>query len=199
MTVRIALALVCLAAAMSRARAADYAEANTGDLSNDRLVPTPISLDATDNHISGSISNSDLDYFAITIAAGSSLAAVHLESYSSSNSRAFIGMQSGPAFSVAPVDAVAELLLGYTHFGFDNVIGHDLLAAMGANLGVIGFTAPLPAGTYTMWINQTEAAPTQYGFDFVVVPEPAVAGASGASILVATSFRRSRRPMRRFE
>ena len=48
---------------------------------------------------------------------------------------------------------------------------------MGSSPGAVGYTGSLPAGTYTVWVQETGTGVAAYGFDFSVsqVPEPASA------------------------
>jgi hypothetical protein len=164
------------------AHAAPYSETVSGDLSNNRLAPTLVPLTLGGNPIDGAIINTDLDYLTIQVPAAAELSAIIFETYESSNARAFLGMQAGSTFTVDPPSTTPGVLLGYTHFGIDQLIGSDLLDDLAAGVGAIGFTSPLPAGDYTFWINQTEPSLTGYRFNFTVVPEP-----GSMSILTATS------------
>jgi hypothetical protein len=39
--------------------------------------------------------------------------------------------------------------------------------------GASGFTAPLPSGTYSFWVQEASAGTVNYGFDFTIAtPEP---------------------------
>lgn len=189
---RIALGLLACGALPASIRAAAYAESSQGDLSDDRLAPTPIALGLAGNPISGTVTRGDLDYFTVNVPAGGALSAVTLDAYRSSNARAFIGLQAGTTFTLDPADPDPALLLGYAHYGFDTPVGQDLLDDIARTPGTIGFAAPLPPGDYVLWLNQTEPAPTAYGFNFVVVPEPTAPAALAATGLLAR--RRPRRP-----
>ena len=104
--------------------------------------------------------------------AGYTLSAIILEQYLSSDPVAFLGIQPGPTFPNDPETTAPGDLLGWLHFGADQV-GLDLLPLMGANGQ--GFTPPLPAGTYSFWAQQT-GEPTIDILDFVVtVPSPGTA------------------------
>src|SRR5262249_14502964 len=130
-------------------------ESVNGDLSNDYQNPTPLTLATGVNSIIGSVSNEtspqDLDYFRIDVPAGRTLTAFLLQRYVSFDDTAFIGMQSGPAFTFPAGEAVDHFdeILGYTHFGpgqGDVPPGVDLLSRMGQN-GPIGFVPPLAGPT----------------------------------------------------
>jgi hypothetical protein len=164
----LALALLFPGAA---AVAGSYSESVSGDLSGVRLEPTSFSLDTGLNSISGSTTQGDLDY--VTIFAPASITSFVLADYFSTNDISFIAIQAGSTFTEPNQGANPENLLGWTHFGPGSVgaVGVDLLPIMGGAIPAIGFTGPLPAGFYTLWIQQTSAAPTDYTFN-ITVPEP---------------------------
>lgn len=181
------LAVFCAAPAASATVL--WNEMTNGDFSGDRLAPTPLTLSLGDNELFGIVGgnpgmgDADLDYFRITIPAGLQLSSLFLDFYESPDFVAFLGVQAGPIFTVDPVDASDELLLGWTHFG-PSQVGHDLLPLMGVH--GTGFTPPLPAGTYTFWAQQLDDY-TDWTGRFVVTeipaPAPAVAMILGLSAI----------------
>ncbi len=191
--VRIALLLLgtALAIAPGLAAAASYDEAVNGDISGNRLAPTSLSLDPGSNPISGSVIAGDLDYLTVHVPAGYALAQLVLTSFVSTDDIAFMAIQSGAQFTETTSPNVANLL-GWSHFMLP--VGVNYLALMGAGLGAIGFTGPLPAGDYTLWIQQTGAQSVGYGFNAVVTaaPEPAALAlvALGIAALGASRLRR---------
>ncbi len=146
-----------------------YDEAADGDLSDDREMPTPITLTPGSNLVSATSVAGDLEYFTTTIPFGYQLAAVYLTAYTSTDDTAFIAVQDGNSFTEAPTGTNVANLLGYTHFGpsLDHV-STDILDDMAAGNGAIGFTPPLVARQYTFWSQQTGPAETSYTFNFVV-------------------------------
>jgi len=74
----------------------------------------------------------------------------------------------------------------------------DLLPQIGSGTGAQGFIPPLPADSYTLWLQQL-GQPTTYQLEFQVtpVPEPKSASVCAAALLVAAWVIRRRR--RRFE
>ena len=160
------LTLVLILASASAA--ATYDEAMQGDLSNDRLAPTPFPLDAPSNLVAGSVTFGERDYFKVTVPVGAALNKIILTRYESSNARAFIGFQVGSQVTLDPSGSTSDGLLGYMHFGFDQVIPSNLLVDLARSIPP-GFSLPLPAGNYSFWVNQTEPAPTFYEFNFTTV------------------------------
>jgi len=88
----------------------------------------------------------DRGYFSITIPQGYALSQLILEQYFSADPVAFIGIQPGPIFPNDPATVNPSDLLGWMHFGVDDV-GADLLPLMGANGQ--GFVPPLSGGGRT--------------------------------------------------
>ena len=170
--------LATLALALGLAPAAGavvvHDEALDGDLSNDRLAPTVLSVGVGTNSVIATSQRGDREFYSITLAAGTSLAAINLASYSGTDI-AFVAIQNGTTFTEDPASPNVANILGYTHFGpGPGGATGDILASMGAGSGAIGFTPPLPSGSYTFWSQQTGPAVT-YRLDLVVVPEPASA------------------------
>jgi hypothetical protein len=151
-------------------------ESVNGDISGNRLAPTSVALSVGSNDVIGSVvgNPSDIDYLTMTVPAGDNLSQIILESFTSTDQKGFIGIQNGTTFTEPPTGTNVANLLGYTHFGPGaGNVGLDILPSMGTGAGSHGFTAPLPAGSYTFWIQQLGAL-TNYDFNFAVtrVPEP---------------------------
>jgi hypothetical protein len=176
-----------------------YDESISGDLSNSQSAPTALNLSVGTNSIDGTVGGTDQqDWVALSVPAGKQLTSIFLASYSSADAQGFMGMQAGSAFVGSTT--TAGNYLGYVHYGTGatnngpatNLIGSDLMSLM-ANpsvaAGAKGFSPPLGAGTYTFLIQQLGATTTNYGFDFVVVPEPGI-----ISVLTMSSWLLIRRP-----
>jgi hypothetical protein len=176
------LALLGLSYA-SVANADDYNEGIDGDLSNNRLAPTVISLDPGSNKITATSVSGDPEYYTVNVAPGFQLSAVTLVSYVSLDSVAFVGLQSGTTFTEPATGTDVTQLLGWLHFG-PGLVGTDILDDIGTGPGAIGFTGPLPDDDYTFWSQQTGANATTYTFDLVVSAAPAVPALSGGFTLV---------------
>ncbi len=176
----IGLLLVC--ASPSRIIAANFDEAVSGDISNDRLAPTVVALAAGSNFVQGHFGQSpvpnvrDLDYFTVTVPAGHRLDAIVLTSLVAGGANAFLGVQVGPVMTMASTSVDPSPLLGWTHT-YTNQIGTNLLPAM-------AITGPLAAGSYTFWSQETDtSAVWTYGYNFQV---SALAVAPPASVPVPT-------------
>ena len=161
-------------------------EAVNGDFSNDGLATTPVPVQLAANRIVGMTGDGgqgiDRDYFRFTVPVGAELKAIKLlDNTQVSGGASFIAIQAGPQITVTPTGNGVENLLGFAHYGNDQ-IGTDILPAM-----AVKFTGALPAGTYSVWVQDT-GGPASYGFEFVIaaVPEPAPALllAAGVAVLV---------------
>lgn len=191
------LAATVLAVSPARSDLIWYEQVN-GDFSNDRLNPTPLTLSAEDeggsNDIFGRIEgidpmgNLDRDYFSVTIPAGTALTAIILDTYISTDAAAFMGIHPGPIFPFDPDTVRPEDPLGWTLFGTDS-IDADLLLFMSFNGQ--RFTPPLPAGTYTLWVQQIGEL-TEYSVNFVVQPIPASPGLACLALGAACALQRRR-------
>ena len=153
-----------------------YDENSGGDLSGIAVSPTSGgSLIVGDNTLSGSTLSGDVDYLTFTVPTGAALTSMTLTSFASTDDVAFLGITSGTIGGTA--GGGAGSLLGYSHFGTGGLagtalVGTDILDEIGAGPGSQGFTPPLAAGTYTLWIQQTQGDPVSYAFNLTAVPEP---------------------------
>lgn len=168
-------------------------EAVDGDLSNQGLQPTAVTFASGSNVVLGTTGRDgngvvDRDYFTFTLAPGWQLDALVLlpgSTFLGGADASFIAIQAGPQMTVDPVGNSASGLLGWWLYN-GNDIGEDILQLMGSSPGAIGFFGALPAGSYTVWVQETDVGVANYGFDFQVsqIPEPAsalllLAGAAG--------------------
>jgi hypothetical protein len=149
-------------------QAANYSESTEGDLSNVHTNPTPFALSVGTNVLTATTGlDGDLEYVRADVSVGTRLASLVLQSYSSVRPAAFIGMRIGASIPVDACCATASDLSGYTLFGTGvGNVGQDILPEMGTAFGAMGFTPPLPAGSYTFWIEQTSGDATSYQFKF---------------------------------
>lgn len=168
----LAAALLPALAALPAHALTVWDETVSGDLSSVALDPTPLAVSVGENKVAGTVGNAgsgvDRDYFSFVVPTGSVLSALTLLDASVSGSSSFIAIQAGPQVTVSPTGAGAEALLGYAHYGND-LVGQNLLDSI--LLG--GATAPLSAGTYSIWVQET-GGPASYVLDLHItaVPEP---------------------------
>lgn len=202
------LAALAIAGLTSGAQAATaWNEAVSDDLAYAGTAPTAVSFGPGANEVSGTTGRDaagtvDRDHFTFTIAPGWQLETLTVlagSTFLGGASASFIGMQSGPVMMVDPVSNSAAGLLGWWLYN-ENDIGNDILQQMGASPGALGYAGALPAGTYTVWVQETASGLARYGFDFAVtqVPEPAslllmLAGVAAVSAVSAASRRAQRR------
>jgi len=160
-----------------------FDEARDGDASDDRFSPTMVSLAGGVNTIRGSFGQSptidvhDLDYITFTVPEGFQLESFMLQTASVGGAFSFVGLQAGPIIAI-PADwtSIETPLLGWAHFGTADV-GQDLLEYMRVSPGSVGFSGPLSAGTYALWIMELDTSePHTYSFGLGVsaIPAPSV-------------------------
>lgn len=185
----VAVLSVTLGAFLSTpAWATDWNESVNGDLSGDRLNPTPITLTQGSNIITATSGGGDLEYYRLFVPGGKRLSAIIAVS-NTSPSLSFIGVQRGTQFTEDPGAPNVANILGYTHFGVGNgTIGTDILDNMGTGAGAIGFVPPLLPANYTFWSQETGGSVT-YTLDFQVTAIPnAVPIPRGAMGLLAAGL-----------
>lgn len=135
----------------------DYNENLSGDLANTNGSPTVLAFVGGQNTITATQSTSDVDYFTFTVPVGNELSQLVVEDYISNDDAGFIGIVNGSTFPTDATNTNASDLLGGLVYGVANR-GNNILADMGALTGAQGFTGALPAGSYSVWLNQTGAA-----------------------------------------
>jgi hypothetical protein len=162
------------------ATATGYNE-TSGDLSNLNTSPTAVTFGVGSNIISGTTGSTagviDRDYFTFTIAPDQQLTAIMVLDGTTSiagrdpqNPLAFIGLEAGGSLTDPAAPVVGDLL-GYTHYG-PSLVGTDILDNIGAGAGAQGFSGPLGAGTYSVWIQEANAGTADYVFNFLVASVP---------------------------
>ncbi|MBX3407802.1 MAG: hypothetical protein KF869_13670 [Phycisphaeraceae bacterium] len=185
-----AIALACFAGAPALGQVI-HDEGVDGDLSGDRFNPTAYVLGLGSNRIIATSGPGDREFVALTVPAGMLMSALIQVDYIGEDGVAFAAVDDGPQFLVDPDAFTTAGMLGWTHFGpviFPN--GSDILPAMGMGFGADGFVPPLPAGTYTFWLQQTGEEVT-YELDFFVIPAPGAAGLLGFGAVWAVRRRRT--------
>jgi hypothetical protein len=190
----ILLSLLGLLALIPTAKAAplDYNEALSGDLSNFGSAPTPLIFDLGVNRVTGTMGgppDNDPDIYSFVIMPGLQLTSIFL-SPMEPRENSFFALASGSTISMT--DSQTHLAAHLTRS-----IGElmpDLAA--GGEFGGLGFTAPLGAGTYTSWFQETTNVRVNYTMAYTVtaIPEPAATACLlglGGLTLALTRRRRS--------
>ena len=159
-----------------------YNEAVSGDLSNIFSSPTLLTVSLGLNDVFGSTGKSattgiiDRDYFTFTVSPGEALSGITVLSGTQTLGPlgdSFIGVESGTQLVNPQTATDATGLLGWTHYGTDD-IGVNILPLMGiSSMNSTGFTGPLPAGTYSFWVQEASVGTVNYGLEFTITPEPA--------------------------
>jgi hypothetical protein len=158
---------------------------SVGDFSDLGAAPTAIgALQLGDNVIVATQQGDnepggrDRDYFTFTVADGQVLSQLVLQGFETDEQglpQGFIGIQAGPVVTVNPTTFEnANQLLGglvYNSGSLNNDILDDLAEGETQGVTFLGFEAPLPAGTYTVWLNQGGAASTAT-LNFIVTEAP---------------------------
>ncbi len=179
-----ALLAVAASAPAPAATAWDERPGAQGDLSDDRLSPTPVLMALGHNIVTGTTGDAghgvDRDYFRFSVPTGTVLSSLMvMPTTSVSGSSSFIALQAGPQITVTPTGG-GNLgdLYGLMHYENQHV-GTDILPLL------VGSAAkwPVPSGTYSVWVQET-GGEVAYSLDFVItaVPEPASALSLGLGL-----------------
>jgi hypothetical protein len=179
-----------------------YNESVSGDLSNNGLAPTLLTVSQGSNDVYGTTGKSaagviDRDYFTFIVPEGMELAAITVLPGTTTlgpDGESFIGIESGPQVTISTAATTAAGLLGWDHYSTGD-INVNILPLMGMGAGATGFTGPLPAGQYSFWVQEASVGSVNYGFDFTVSPEPAswTMMLTGLAALVGKTARRAAR------
>ena len=195
---RILSTILSLGICISSARAVVlWDEAFQGDLSNNNLAPTALTLGLGVNSILGTMGRDlpsvpvDRDMFTFTIAPGRALASINVVTFTPTN-QSFYAIAPGITINdTDPATHLANTLVQHTG---------DILPQMvlGSYSGGTGITDPLGPGTYTAWFQELSSVVT-YRMDYtivdtVAVPEPAAActGIALAFVALGRAFGRRR-------
>ncbi|MBL9135982.1 MAG: hypothetical protein JNK85_08950 [Verrucomicrobiales bacterium] len=199
----LALAVLGACGSASVHAAISYDEGLSGDLSGSGLAPTSISLSLGSNQVLGDTGRNvngavDRDYLTFVVPTGTALKSLWvLPGTTSGGARglAFLALEEGPQVTLPTSPASAAGLLGWEHYGPDD-IGEDILDNMGVSgAGATGFVPPLPEGTYSVWIQELSTGTFPYAFDFELkaVPEAKNGVLLGGMLAGLIAFRRWKR------
>lgn len=195
----LSFALMTCAAANAVASTTTYDELVSGDLSGIAESPTPWTLAAGANLLAGSAGTNaiagtvDYDLVALEVPAGHQLDSITIVSYTNPDiyAMSFFGLQAGsPWLDKFGWDMGGFWLMGWTHVQMQ-MAGLDLLPMIQDHASEPGFSIPLPAGVYTMLIEDIDTV-NSYSLQFNVsaVPEPASAALVGMAALGMIAARR---------
>ena len=161
-------------------------ESVNGSLSTDYLNPTGLGVLASgSNHIIGSTSYGQSNFFTFTIGEGIELETLVVESWDSLDDVGFIAVGNGTVLPTDPSNPDVTALLGYEHYGQPHV-GLDILQLMGAGPGSQGFLGSLGDGEYVFWVQQN-GVQADWDLSFNVIPEPGTGAFVVASLAVVLS------------
>jgi len=192
-TSRLFLGLLAAAAATAPGtiHALNYNEGVSGDLSDNRLAPTMLTLSLGSNIISGTMGGDpgdgiplDRDFFYFTIHPGQLLTSINVLQYTPPG-QSFYAIAAGTSIDIeSPSDHLANFLIT----GNGNILD-DM--ALGSYSGGLGITDPLGPGTYTVWFQEL-ASVVAYQMDYTIapIPEPGTALVGAALGIVALARRR---------
>ena len=169
------LAAVLLALPLP-ARSATYDEMINGNLSSNHSAPTPFAVTPGVNTIRGGIASS-WDFVTFTIPAGYFMTSLRLDSFANGGGSgiSFFAIAPGTSSPIVPVGNDAVGLLGWILFNA-NTTGRDLLLDIGlTGSGAPGFRPPLPAGSYTFWVQDySETISYQFSFNLELRSVPVI-------------------------
>jgi len=176
-----------------------YDESIWGDLSNSGLAPTPVTLQNGWNNILGTTGRGangvDRDYFTFTVPTGYVVSSFdELAGTQVGGAVSFIGLEWGPQLTLPTNASSAAGLLGWAHYSATST-DVDLLPLLQIpSLGSSGFDGPLGAGEYSVWIQDFNPGPINYGFSVQLsgVPEPSTYGIFAASLLAVAVVTRKK-------
>lgn len=163
---------------------ATYTETVNGDLTGNKDAPTAFLLTAGANAVTATTVAGDEDYLRVIVPAGHQLPSLFLTAYDGADTKSFIAFQFGTTFTETVANPDPTKMHGYVHFGTQSNAGGklntDLFPALAqgiAGFGApIGFTTPLPEGSYTFWLHETSSTARTYTLTFnvaaVTVPVP---------------------------
>jgi len=159
------------------------------------------------------------DYITFTVPAGKVLNGLKLKSYDSTDDRAFVAIQAGTQFTAVPVPPTLPGALAFNHLGWrglcaqsygslrpstasanNNCIQADnVTPVVGANTNLLKANSlggsplavgSLPAGDYTIWLQQVSGLSEYTFIGTTAVPGPLPAAGALAGLAFSRSLRR---------
>ena len=148
----------------------------------------------------------DAQYVTFTVPDGYAFSGLVLTDYSSTDQRGFVALQAGSQWTSVPASGALPGALAYAHFGTGNagtrpvcalsyagstVVptgASDCVSNAAANSNLLTrnigntFLQSLPAGPYTLWIQQTNVAPVNFTFQAQFTPAPGPLPVLGAAV-----------------
>ncbi len=173
-----------------------YDEVDDGDLSDNYLSPTELTLLEGSNEIAGTLLGgaADVDLITLRVESGFVLSSIRVLERTSfmDDGGTFLGIQNGPRLSDDPNrQNLFRGAIGFRVFSASDAASESDILPFISAFAPLNTTEPLPAGDYAIWLNETEAFST-YRLDFVTeaVPEPSVLSLFGITYFF---FQRRRR------
>ncbi|HEY7163270.1 MAG TPA: PEP-CTERM sorting domain-containing protein [Candidatus Binatia bacterium] len=153
-----------------------YSESINGDLSNDGLNPTVITLTAGSNNIIGTTGGDTApntrDYFTVFVPSNLRLVSLIERAGTQAGNVGFLGVESGTQLTLPTNTTTAAGLLGWIHYPpaatDTNILPTMAIAANGSS----GFGPALGPGNYTFWLQDSSPGTFSYDFNIVLAPEP---------------------------
>ena len=175
------LCILTLALAQPLCAIVTYSEPTDGELSNDNLDPTDLgAFNIGTSTVSGTVVDAraavdpNVDVFTFQIAAGNFLSPITLTNFVSGDNVGFLGFNNGATFpfDTAGLDNSPDQSLfdGGLLFGED--INVNLIPDLADGSIGAGFSDPLGAGDYTIFLQQLGETSIDYTLSFDVIPEP---------------------------
>ena len=158
-----------------------YSESVSGDLSNDGLNPTVITLAAGSNSILGTTGGGTgtnfRDYFTVVVPSNLQFISLIEAAGTQAGNVGFLGIQSGTQVTLPTNTTTATGLLGWIHYAPTATDINILPTIATPANGSSGFGPPLGPGNYAFWVQDSSAGTFQYAFNIVLapIPEPSAA------------------------
>jgi len=126
-----------------------FDESTDGELSDNGSTPTALTFEFGDNVVIAEQASDSPDYFTFSVPDGYELSELIVEGFSIADP-GFIGIAEG---TIIDGGEAGDLLGGLVYGTGD--LDTNILPEIGTLDGATGFIDTLPAGEYTVWLNQT--------------------------------------------